>query len=65
MFYKSEVKTVLLEVGIGFGLLKKSYLKLNNKIVLMYRNSLAIIFSPMFHSKCLLQRLDELLPVRS
>jgi len=28
IFYKSEVRTVLFEVGIVLGLLKKSYLKL-------------------------------------
>ena len=31
----------------------------------MYNNSLARHFSPMFHAKCLLPRLDTLLPVRS
>ena len=31
----------------------------------MYSNSLARHFSPVFHAKCLLPRLDKLLPVRS
>ena len=36
MFYKSEIRIVLLEVGIVLGLLKKTLLK-TSKIVLMYR----------------------------
>jgi hypothetical protein len=44
--------------------LKKTLLK-TSKIVLMYRNSLARHFFSMFHAKCLLPRLDWLLPVRS
>ena len=64
IFYKSEVRTVLLEVGIDLGLLKKALLK-TSKTVLMYSNSLARHFSPMFHAKCLLTRLDKLPPVRS
>ena len=59
--YKSEVRTALLEIGIVLVLLKKRYLKLAK----MYSNSLAIYFSFMFHVKCLLPRLDKLLPVRS
>ena len=64
IFHKSEIRTVLLEVGIDLGLLKKALLK-TSKIVLMYSNSLARQFSSMFHAKCLLPRLDELLHVRS
>ena len=64
IFHKSEMRTVLLEVGIDLGLLKKALLK-TSKIVLMYGNSLARQFSSMFHSKCLLPRLDRLLTVRS
>ena len=64
IFHKSEIRTVLLEVGIDLGLLKKALLK-TSKIVLMYSNSLARQFSSMFHAKCLLPRLDKLLPVRS
>jgi hypothetical protein len=44
--------------------LKKTLLK-TSKIVLMYSDSLARHFSSMFHAKCLLPRLDRLLPVRS
>ena len=64
IFHKSEIRTVLLEVGIDLGLLKKALLK-TSKIVLMYSNSLARQFSSMFHAKCLLPRLDKLLPLRS
>ena len=64
IFHKSEIRTVLLEVGIDLGLLKKALLK-TSKIVLMYTNSLARQFSSMFHTKCLLPRLDKFLPVRS
>ena len=64
IFHKSEIRTVLLEVGIVLGLLKKTLLK-TSKIVLMYSNSLARQFSSMFHAKCLLPRLDRLLLVRS
>ena len=64
IFHKSETRTVLLEVGIDLGLLKKALLK-TSKIVLMYSNSLARQFSSMFHAKCLLPRLDELLLLRS
>ena len=53
IFHKSEIRTVLLEVGIDLGLLKKALLK-TSKIVLMYSNSLARQFSSMFHAKCLL-----------
>ena len=63
-FHKSEIRTVLLEVGIVLGLLKKTSLK-TSKIVVMYSNSLARHFSSMFHAKCLLPRLEKLLPVRS
>ena len=58
------MRTVLLEVGIVFGLLKKTLLK-TIKIVLVYSNSLARHFSSMFHAKCLLLRLDRLLVVKS
>ena len=64
IFHKSEIRTVLLEVGIDLGLLKKALLK-TSKIVLMYSNSLARQFSSMFHAKCLLPRLDRLLLLRS
>ena len=64
IFHESEIRTVLLEVGIDLGLLKKALLK-TSKIVLMYSNSLAIHFSSMVHAKCLLPRLDRLLLVRS
>ena len=64
IFHKSETRTVLFEVGIVLGLLKKTLLK-TSKIVLMYSNSLARHFSSMFHAKCLLPRLDRLLPLRS
>ena len=47
------MRTVLLEVGIVLGLLKKTLLK-TSKIVLMYSNSLARNFSPMFHAKIFL-----------
>jgi hypothetical protein len=43
---------------------EKKLLK-NSKFVFMYSNSLAQHFSPMSHTKCLLPRLDRLLPVRS
>ena len=46
------------------GVLKKALLK-TSKIILMCTNSLARQFSSMFHAKCLLPRLDELLHVRS
>ena len=64
IFQKSEIRIVLLEVGIVLGLLKKALLK-TSKIVLMYSNSLASQFSSMLHAKCLLTRLDKFLPVRS
>ena len=64
IFHKSEIRTVLLEVGIDLGLLKKALLK-TSKSVLMCSNSLARQFSSMFHAKCLLPRLDKFLPVRS
>ena len=64
IFHESEIRTVLLEVSINLGLLKKSLLK-TSKIVLMYSNSLAIHFSSMVHAKCLLPRLDRLLLLRS
>ena len=64
IFHESEIRTVLLEVSIDLGLLKKSLLK-TSKIVLMYSNSLAIHFSSMVHAKCLLPRLDRLLLIRS
>ena len=43
---------------------EKKLLK-TSEIVLVYSNSLARHFSPMFHTKCLLPRLDRLVPVRS
>ena len=64
IFHKAEIRTVLLEVSIVLGLLKKTLLK-TSKIDLMYSNSLTRHFSSIFHSKCLLQRLDRLLLVRS
>ena len=64
IFHESEIRTVLLEVSIDLGLLKKSLLK-TSKIVLLYSNSLARHFSSMVHAKCLLPRLDRLLLVRS
>ena len=64
IFHKSEIRTVLLEVGIDLGLLKKVLLK-TSKIILMCSNSLAGQFSSMFHTKCLLTRLDNALLVRS
>ena len=64
VFHKSEIRTVLLEVGIDLGLLRKALLK-TSKSVLMCSNSLARQFSSMFHAKCLLPRLDKFLPVRS
>ena len=64
IFHKSEIRTVLLEVGIDLGLLKKALLK-TSKSVLMCSNSLARQFSSMVHAKCLLPRLDKLLHVRS
>ena len=64
IFHESEIRTVLLEVSIDLGLLKKSLLK-TSKIVLVYGNSLARYFSSMVHAKCLLPRLDRLLLVRS
>ena len=63
IFHKSEIRTVLLEVGIELGLLKKALLK-TSKIVFMYSNSLARHFSSMVHAKYLLPRLDRLLLVR-
>ena len=60
----SEIITVLLEIGIDLGLLKKALLK-TSKIILVCSNSLARQFSSMFHAKCLLPRLNRLLPVRS
>ena len=64
IFHESEIRTVLLEVSIDLGLLKKSLLK-TSKNVLMYSNSLARHFSSMFHAKCLPPRLDRLLLLRS
>ena len=64
LFHKSEIRTVLLEVGIDLGLLKKALLK-TSKIILMCSNSLARRFFSMFHAKCLLPRLDRLLLARS
>ena len=64
IFHASEIRTVLLEVSIDLGLLKKSLFK-TSKIVLMYSNSIARHFSSMFLAKCLLPRLDRLLLVRS
>ena len=64
IFHESEIRTVLLEVSIDLGLLKKSLLK-TSKIVLMFSNSFARHFSSMVHAKCLLPRLDRLLPIRS
>ena len=58
------IKNLLLEVGIDLGLLKKTLLK-TSKIILTYSNSLARHFSSMFHAKCLLPRIDRLLPVIS
>ena len=58
------MSTVLLEVSIDLGLLKKSLLK-TSKIVLMFSNSFARHFSSMVYAKCLLPRLDRLLLVRS
>jgi hypothetical protein len=63
IFHKSEIRTVLLEVGIVLGLLKKTLLK-TSKIDVMYSNSLARHFSSIFHAKCLLPRLDRLLLLR-
>ena len=56
IFHTSEIRTVLLEVGIGLAL-EKTLLK-TSKIVLMYSNSLARHFCPTFHAKCLLPRLN-------
>jgi hypothetical protein len=39
IFNKSEIRTVLLEVGSVLGLLKKKTLLKTSKIVLMYSNS--------------------------
>ena len=64
IFQKSEIRTFLLEVGIGLVLLKKALLK-TSKIVLMYSNSLGRQFSSMFHAESLLPMLDKLLYVRS
>jgi hypothetical protein len=64
IFHKSEIRTVLLEVGIVLGFLKKTLLK-TSKTVLVYSNSFARHFSSMIHAKCLLPRLDRLLPVRN
>ena len=64
IFHASEIRTVLLEVSIDLGLLKKSLLK-TSKIVLMFSNSFARHFSSMVYAKCLLPRLDRLLLVRS
>ena len=47
-----------------FRTFEKTLLK-TSKIVLMYSNSLARHFSSKFHAKCLLPRLDRLLPARS
>ena len=63
IFHESEIRTVLLEVSIVIGLLKKTLLK-TSIIVLMYSNSIARHFSSMFLAKCLLPRLDRLLLVR-
>ena len=64
IFHKSEIRTVLPEVGIDLGLLKKALLK-TSKIVLMYSNSVARHFSSRVHAKCFLPRLNRLLLVRS
>ena len=63
IFHESEIRTVLLEVSIDLGLLKKSLLK-TSKIVLLYSNSLARHFSSMVHAKCLLPRLDKKLSTK-
>ena len=55
------VRTVLLRY-LGTYFEKKKYLKL---AILMHSNSIARHFSPMFHAKSLLPRLDKLLPVRN
>ena len=55
--HKTEARTVLLEVSIVLGILKKS----TSSTVLMHSNSFARHFPPKFHAKCLLPRLDELL----
>ena len=60
----AQNKNFHFEVGIDLGLLKKALLK-TSKIVFMHSNSLARQFSSMFHAKCLLPRLDELLLLRS
>ena len=62
MFYKSEIRTVLLEVGIVLGLLKKN-LKLA-KLFSFVAIHLKDIFR-IFQAKCLLPSLNRLLPVRS
>ena len=66
--HKSEVRTVLLEVGIVVGIVlgisKKGYLKLAIRTLLTHSNSIARHFSPTFHAKSLLPRLDKSLPVR-
>ena len=64
IFHESEIRTVLLEVGIDLGLLKKALLK-TSKIVLVFSNSFARHFCSMVYAKCLLPRLDRLLLVRS
>ena len=64
IFHKSEIRTVLLEVGIDLGLLKKTLLKTSKKF-LMYSNSLETHFSSISNAKCLLPRLDKFLPIRS
>ena len=62
--HKTEVRTVLLEVGIVLGILKKKFLKTSNT-VLVHSNSFAKHFPPRFHAKCLLPRIDKLLLVRN
>ena len=56
------VRNVLLEVGFRY--FEKKLLKTSNT-VLMHSNSIARHFSPMFHAKSFLTRLDKFLPVRS
>ena len=47
IFHTSEIRTVLLEIGIDLGILKKTLLK-TSKIVLMYSNLLQDIFLQCF-----------------
>ena len=62
LFCRSEIRTVLLEVGIVLGLLKKN-LKLA-KLFSFVAIHLKDIFR-IFQAKCLLPSLNRLLPVRS